>query len=365
MTIFVMLFFVMFGKLIRDKRLALGISIKELAARLVMDPSLLSRIEHETRLPNKKYLPEIASELLLDIDELTTHWIAHKVNGIVQEYPQYAPEVLMLMESRVEYLTSPQVLEGQEVSKKVSKLLNEVDELKNQWQKLAPSKGIQLDKLNESFDSEYTYESNRIEGNTLSLQETYLVISQGLTIAGKSIQEHLEAINHDEAIEFVRDLVGNKTELNQYRLKQIHHLILKGIDRKNAGVFRSVPVRIGGSKHLPPEPYLLNKLMEDYFIHYQNQKNKMHPVLLAAEMHERLVSIHPFIDGNGRTSRLVMNLILLQHGYTIANLKGSNENRQRYYSALESVQVNNNPEPFYLLIAETLKESLQEHLKMV
>ncbi|MGC4059282.1 MAG: Fic family protein [Chitinophagaceae bacterium] len=167
-------------------------------------------------------------------------------------------------------------------------------------------------KIQEALDIEYTYESNRIEGNTLTLLETQMVIEKGLTISGKSLNEHLEAINHNEAIDFIKDIVKNESELTESTLKQIHAIVLKSIDKMNAGVYRTVPVMISGSTFLPPQPYLLNKLMEDYFHFYQENKTKLHPVVLAAEMHERLVTIHPFIDGNGRTSRLIMNLILLQ-----------------------------------------------------
>jgi Fic family protein len=142
-------------------------------------------------------------------------------------------------------------------------------------------------------------------------------------------------------------------------------LILKGIDKDNAGRFRSVPVRISGSEHLPPQPFLLDKMMEEYFVHYNAQKKILHPVILAAEMHERLVSIHPFIDGNGRTSRLVMNLILLRNGLSIANLKGDVDSRLTYYRALEAVQVDNNPEPFYHLVADAVRDSLERHLELV
>jgi len=190
------------------------------------------------------------------------------------------------------------------------------------------------------------------------------VINEGLTIAGKSMREHLEAVNHHDAIQFVEELACKKEPFSKRSLMEIHFLILKGIDRENAGKYRSVPVRISGSEHIPPQPYLLDKLMEDYFLHYQQQKHTLHPVLLAAEMHERLVSIHPFIDGNGRTSRLVMNILLLNFGYTIANLKGDYESRITYYKALENVQVNNNPEPFYLLVIDTVTDSLNRHLEL-
>jgi len=192
--------------------------------------------------------------------------------------------------------------------------------------------------IKEALKVEFLYESNRIEGNTLTLRETQLVINEGMTISGKSMREHLEAINHKEAILFIEDLVTQKMELSEYVLKQIHGIVLYGIDRENAGVYRKLPVAIAGSKHLPPQPYLLQDLMEDYFRFYELHRNDLHPVILAAEMHERLVSIHPFIDGNGRTSRLIMNLILLQHGFPLAIIGGDYESRMAYYDALEKVQ---------------------------
>ena len=159
--------------------------------------------------------------------------------------------------------------------------------------------------------------------------------------------------------------VPTKEDFNKRTLLEIHRLILKSIDNENAGRYRTVPVRISGSRHEPPQPYLLDKMMEDYFIHYEHQKKRLHPVLLAAEMHERLVSIHPFIDGNGRTSRLVMNFILLKHGYTVTSLKGDLNSRMAYYKALEEVQVNNDATVFYDLIIQEVIGSLNAHLKMV
>ena len=190
-------------------------------------------------------------------------------------------------------------------------------------------------------------------------------MAEGLTIGGKSLAEHLEAINHTEAIGWLRSLVAGSDEVNRRNVLDLHSLVLKSIDSDNAGRYRSVPVMIGGSEHEPPQPFLLDKLMEDYYKHYTKQKQVLHPVILAAEMHERLVSIHPFIDGNGRTSRLLMNFILLKNGYTIANLKGDYDSRMAYYKALGNVQADNNPEPFYHLILDKVKESLEEHLAMV
>ena len=201
-----------------------------------------------------------------------------------------------------------------------------------------------------ALDIEYTFESNRIEGNTLTLRETGLVIDKGLTVGGKSMREHLEAINHYEAVLLLRELVQAKTPLTESLVKQLHGLILRGIDRENAGRYRSVPVLIAGSRHVPPQPWQVPMLMEECFRFYADQHEFAHPVQLAAEMHERIVTIHPFIDGNGRTSRLVMNLILLQHGYPIANIPGDTESRLAYYAALETANLDGGKEPFIMLI---------------
>ena len=220
-------------------------------------------------------------------------------------------------------------------------------------------------KIQEALAIEYTFESNRIEGNTLTLQETQLVIEKGLTISGKPLKEHLEAINHKEAIDYIKQLSQNGAALTEYDLKQIHSIILKSIDKENAGVYRSLPVMISGSTYLPPQPYLVAKLMEDYFIFYNQHKDTLHTVILAAEMHERLVTIHPFIDGNGRTARLIMNLILLQHGFPIANIKGDAAVRIKYYAALEKAQTQNDKTDFILLIDEVVKESLEKYLSIL
>lgn len=219
--------------------------------------------------------------------------------------------------------------------------------------------------IKEALKVEFLYESNRIEGNTLTLRETQLVINEGMTISGKSMREHLEAINHKEAILFIEDLVTQKMELSEYLLKQIHGIVLYGIDRENAGVYRKLPVAIAGSKHLPPQPYLLQDLMEDYFRFYELHRNDLHPVILAAEMHERLVSIHPFIDGNGRTSRLIMNLILLQHGFPLAIIGGDYESRMAYYDALEKVQTEDDKQSFILLIAEKVLSGLDRYINIL
>jgi len=148
--------------------------------------------------------------------------------------------------------------------KTIHELLQECDALKARLSALRPLPVEALKKIEGAFAIEYTYESNRIEGNTLTLQETELVVNEGVTIAGKSMREHLEAINHAEAIDYIKDFARSSTEISERTIKEIHALILHGIDRENAGRYRTVPVMISGSTHTPPQPYLIAPQMEAF-----------------------------------------------------------------------------------------------------
>lgn len=247
-------------------------------------------------------------------------------------------------------------------SKSLTALLSEIDERKAQLDACRDSVSSQIiDALN----IEYTYDSNRIEGNTLTLRETDLVINKGLTIGGKSMQEHLEAVNHYEAIQYIREISFSKTEISDKIIKDIHAIILQGIDRQNAGIYRNVPVAISGSRHIPPQPWQVPVLMEQLLAWYTEQEPILHPVVLAAEMHERIATIHPFIDGNGRTARLAMNLILMQRGYLVVNIAGDTESRLAYYNALEKCNLENEKGDFIELIAGYVLKSLRGVLDMV
>lgn len=250
------------------------------------------------------------------------------------------------------------------MNSELTDILQECDTLKARLSEMRPLPVEALKKIEEAYNIEYTYESNRIEGNTLTLQETELVVNEGVTIAGKSMREHLEAINHAEAIYYIRDFAKQDTEISEQTIKEIHALILHGIDRENAGRYRTVPVLISGSRHIPPQPYQLAERMENFMSRFREMEaEKVHPVLIAAYLHEVLVRIHPFTDGNGRTSRLLMNLHLLRNGYTLVNLKGSDEARRIYYDALE--KSHSDPVPFQKLVAEAEISSLRSYLSVL
>ena len=303
-------------------------------------------------------ISKLATALDINFEELMIAWLKEKILYEIGN-DDLALKAMQLAEEEIKYNIS---FVRKSLSKNLQILLNEIDELKS---RLDNFRQFDSFRIKQALELEYTFESNRIEGNTLTLRETDLVINEGLTISGKSMREHLEAINHKEAIDYIKQLMDKSTSLIEREVLAIHNLILRGIHSEDAGRYRKVQVMIKGSSHMPPQPFLVAKEMEDYFIWYEENKSKMHAVVLAAEMHERLVTIHPFIDGNGRTSRLVMNLILLQHGYVIANIKGDYDSRMKYYQALETAQTSNNKEDFLVFIAQIEKESLERYLSII
>lgn len=231
--------------------------------------------------------------------------------------------------------------------------LKQIDELKNSIVQLEVSEEEEKS-LRQDFNLRYTYESNAIEGNTLTLMETRVVL-EGLAIGGKSLREHFEVINHHNAIEFIEGLAKEKQALSEYDIKSIHSLILKGIDN-NAGTYRKCNVRIAGSEHIPPEHFEVPSKMQDFIQWYQEQE--LHPVIRASRAHAILVGIHPFVDGNGRTSRLVMNLELLKAGYPAINIK--NENKLEYFNALELAHTKKDFSRFDNLVTIYSLSTLQE-----
>lgn len=252
-------------------------------------------------------------------------------------------------------------------SNQLSEIYEQLNDLKKCLDSFRPFCESEVEILNNYYDIEYTYHSNKIEGNTLTKNETNLVINKGITIGSKSLNEHLEAINHQEAIHYIRELADKNTDFLNADLLNIHYLILKTIRPKDAGKYRVQDVQITGSHHLPSPHFKIMDLMEDYFRFYQENKNKIHPVELSAEMHERLVTIHPFRDGNGRTARLVMNLILLKNGYPITIIEGENAKRLTYYNTLELTQIGKDPNKiqFKLLIANQVKEMMFNYLNLL
>lgn len=205
---------------------------------------------------------------------------------------------------------------------------------------------------------EYTYNSNAIEGNTLTLQETALVL-EGITIDRKPLKDHLEAVGHKDAFLYVQDLVKEKAPFSESIIKQIHTLVL--MDRpEDRGVYRRIPVKIMGAYHMPPEPVIVPEQMEKLVKEFS--KKKLHPIESAALFHLKFEGIHPFMDGNGRTGRLILNLFLMQNGYPPINVKFAD--RKRYYEAFDSYYRDNDAGTMVQLIAEYVGERLIRYMEI-
>lgn len=238
---------------------------------------------------------------------------------------------------------------------------DKVDELNNKLNSKRPFSKETLKSLRNSINIEWTYNSNGIEGNTLTLRETQIVL-EGITVGGKTLREHLEVINHEKAIEYIEDLVKEKNPVTEWNIKNIHQLVLKEIDDKNAGKYRSENVAIMGATHTPPDHLIVPELMEKLILNYQKW-NKYHPIIKAALIHGELVKIHPFIDGNGRTSRLVMNLSLMNSGYLPVIIK--KENRLEYYNALDKAHTTSDYTDFVKLVTNLEIEMINKYLNLL
>ncbi len=243
--------------------------------------------------------------------------------------------------------------------KKIITIAIKIDEKLQLFKSKRPFTEGELERLNEAFLTEYTYNSNAIEGNTLTLRETDMVL-RGLTIDKKSLKEHLEVIGHKEAFDYVRELVSENSELSESVIKNIHYLVLA--DKTNdRGVYRRIQVKIIGASHEPVQPYLIIPKMEELLENYK--KNEEDIATKLARFHIEFESIHPFIDGNGRTGRLLINLELMKQGYPPIDIKFAD--RMKYYDAFEKYHVNNDLSAMADLFAKYINERLDLYISML
>ncbi|MBQ3182959.1 MAG: Fic family protein [Clostridia bacterium] len=237
--------------------------------------------------------------------------------------------------------------------------ISRIDQKKKELDGRRPLTEGEIARLNEEFIVEYTYNSNAIEGNTLTLRETDLVL-RGLTIDKKPFKDHLEAVGHKEAFEYVSELVKDNVPISESVIKQIHFLVLA--DKKDdRGVYRRVPVRIMGAQHEPVQPYLIEPKMEQLLRNFVESTE--HIVTKLARFHIEFEGIHPFIDGNGRAGRLLVNLELMKAGYPPIDIKFTD--RIKYYNAFDEYYVKHNLSAMENLFASYIEARLDKYLKIL
>lgn len=235
---------------------------------------------------------------------------------------------------------------------------DDLDALKARLDSLRPLPAAALRNLHDELVLRWTYNSNAIEGNTLTLLETKVVL-EGITVGGKLLREHFEAINHRDAILYVEDVARKAEPLSEWQIRNLHRLVLKQIDDDNAGIYRRHNVTIAGARHVPPDMLLVPEQMAALMRWYDTEAAALHPVARATKLHVDFVKIHPFVDGNGRTARLLLNLELMKAGFPAIVLPVTR--RLAYYEALDTAHVEGDVAPFIALVRQAVREGFEPY----
>lgn len=252
-------------------------------------------------------------------------------------------------------------LPKQKITGKFAELFKLIDIKKAKINESRPLTSGEIQRLRDEFMVDFTYNSNAIEGNTLTLKETAMVL-EGMTIDRKPLKDHLEAIGHRDAFLYIEEIAKNKIKLSEREIKDIHSLVL--INRpEDKGVYRRIPVTIMGAYTEPVQPYLIEPRMEELFEKNEKRKKVMHPIERIARFHLEFEGIHPFIDGNGRTGRLIMNLELIRNGYPAINVKFTD--RKLYYDAFDIYYRDGNADEMIKLVAGYVSGRLDKYLMIL
>lgn len=242
----------------------------------------------------------------------------------------------------------------------LTKELNRIDKLQEEINSLRPLDDDEITQLKEYYRIGLTYSSNALEGNSLTESETKVIIEDGLTIGGKSIKEHMEVLGHSEAFSFIHDIASSEL-LSEEDLLKIHSLVYGRVDKDQAGIYRDKRIFLSGSKYSFPKPEEVQPLMTEFFNKLPAMKNELHPVVFAAQAHKEFVFIHPFVDGNGRVGRLLMNLLLIQAGHLITIIPPVL--RSKYIASLEEAHTDDSA--FVRFILRCHIEAQKEYLRLV
>ena len=240
--------------------------------------------------------------------------------------------------------------------------LRRIDAKKSKLDSMRPIHSYVLNKIKESLFIEWTYNSNSIEGNTLTLLETKMVLEDGMTINGKSLREHFEVINHQEAIEYLEKTISVNKKMKSADILDIHSLVLQKIEKEYAGRYRTFAVRIQGANFLPPNALKAPMLMDELIEWLHNESMELHPLVKATIYHHRFVWIHPFIDGNGRTVRLTFNIRLMQEGFPPVIILRND--RKKYYGALNKANQGDYSK-LLLLVLQAAERSLDIYISSI
>ncbi|MDR7211502.1 helix-turn-helix domain-containing protein [Flavobacterium piscis] len=330
--------------LLKNAREKKGLKTREVAQILSIDQALISKFESGSRKPTKDQISKLSQLLEIDYETLMIAWLKEKILYEIGD-EEFALKALLLVEQEIQ---NNKKIINSAVLHSIQNILEEIETLKNQIKSL---QHFDLHRISKILELEFISESNRLNGNSLTIEETKSVINEGLTIAGKNMHEHLEAVNFQEAIVTIKDLNQKKVTVNEKDFLSLHNLILRGIKPENSGKYKS--------------DTLIIREMKLFFSWYESNKNNLHPILLAAEAHLKIMTICPFENGNVQIASLLMNWILLQNGYVFATILGDEEHINEYLSVLEECQNKNDKSFFINYILRIEKENLLRAIELV
>lgn len=330
--------------LLKNAREQKGLKTRELAQLAGIDQALISKFESGTRKPTKEQISKLAQLLEIDYETLMIAWLKEKILYEIGD-EEFALKALLLAEQEI-HNNKKEI--NTILSPSIRTILDEIEILKN---KIQSFNHFELRKISKTLELDFIFKSIRLNGNSLTLEETKSVINDGSTITGKSIQNHLEAINFSETTLYIKDLSQKKTSINEKELIFIHNLIFKGIENKNSGKYKN--------------DSLIKREINLFFNWYESHKNNLHPMILASEAHLKVLEISPFENGNLQISNLILNWILLQHDYVYASVEENQNAIDEYLSIIEESKIKNDKSIFINHILKIEKKNLQKAIQLV
>lgn len=329
--------------LLKNAREKKGLKTREVAQLLKIDQALISKFESGTRKPTKDQITKLAQLLEIDYETLMTAWLKEKILYEIGD-EEFALKALLLAEQEIQ--NKKKEINSIIISS-FQTILDEIETLKN---KIQSFNHFELRRISKTLELEFIFKSIYLNGNSLTMEETKSVINEGMTIAGKSMQNHLEAINFQETVLYIKDLSQKKISLNEKDLLSIHNLIFKGIESENSGKYK--------------KDSLVIREMNSFFNWFDSHKNNLHPIILASEVYLKILEINPFENGNLQMANLILNWILLQNNYAYAAIEGDKNSVNEYLSILEESQIKNDKSIFINYILRIEKENLNRAVQL-
>jgi len=330
--------------LLKNAREQKGLKTRELAQLAGIDQALISKFESGTRKPTKDQVIKLSQLLEIDYETLMITWLKEKILYEIGD-EEFALKALILAEQEIQ--NNKKEINSAIISS-IQNILDEIEILKN---KILSFNHFELRQISKTLELEFVFKSIHLNKNPLTLEETKLVINDGLTISGKSMQNHLEAINFQEAVFFIKDLTQKKTSLNEKDFLLLHNLIFKGFESENSGKYINDPV--------------ITREMNLFFNWHESQKNNLHPIILASEANLKILEIKPFVNGNLQMANLALNWILMQYNYTYVMIEEYQKSIDEYFSILEKSQTQNDTSIFINYITRIEKENLKRAIQLV